>query len=120
MTLARGLKWPDSQRCWRLTARARLLEDGTASFSPSLCRFGPSVLCWNIRAVDRMIWSAIGNTTTLAARLQSLTRVLGASMLIDEATWRAAGTASEDFELRDGVAIHGREQREDVYLLPLR
>ena len=67
-----------------------------------------------------MIWSAIGNTTTLAARLQSLTRVLGASMSIDEATWRAAGTASEDFELRDGVAIHGREQRQDVYLLPLR
>jgi len=37
----------------------------------------------NIQAVDRMIWSAIGNTTNLAARLQSLTRELGASVVID-------------------------------------
>ena len=44
----------------------------------------------NIRAVDRMIWSAIGNTTNLAARLQSLTRELAASLVIDRATWERA------------------------------
>ncbi len=41
----------------------------------------------NIQAVDRMIWSAIGNTTNLAARLQSLTRDLDASLVIDNGTW---------------------------------
>ena len=40
----------------------------------------------NIQAVDRMIWSAIGNTTNLAARLQSLTRDLGAALVIDGTT----------------------------------
>jgi len=37
-----------------------------------------------------MIWSAIGNTTNLAARLQSLTPELGASVVIDADTWERA------------------------------
>jgi len=72
----------------------------------------------NIQAVDRMIWSAIGNTTNLAARLQGLTRELDAAMVIDLATWRAAGDAASDFERREQVPIRGRSHREDVYLLP--
>ncbi len=73
----------------------------------------------NIQAVDRMIWSAIGNTTNLAARLLGLTRELDAAMVIDLATWRAAGEPPE-FQRREQVAIRGRSQREDVYVLPLR
>ena len=72
----------------------------------------------NIQAVDRMIWSAIGNTTNLAARLQGLTRDLDAAMAIDAATWRAGGEPSQ-FERKDQLAIRGRSQREDVYVLPL-
>jgi class 3 adenylate cyclase len=74
----------------------------------------------NIQAVDRMIWSAIGNTTNLAARLQSLTRDLDASLVIDAGTWERAQPAAADFEKRSEVPIRGRREAQDVYALPLR
>jgi class 3 adenylate cyclase len=74
----------------------------------------------NIRAVDRMIWSAIGNTTNLAARLQSLTRELDASLVVDGRTWARAQPAAADFEKRADVPIRGRRETQDVYALPLR
>ncbi len=72
----------------------------------------------NIRAVDRMIWSAIGNTTNLAARLQALTRDLDASIVIDEPTRREADYVAADFERREETPIRGRRERETVYVLP--
>ncbi len=74
----------------------------------------------NIRAVDRMIWSAIGNTTNPAARLQSLTRDLDASVVIDNGTWERAQPAAADFEKRPEVPIRGRRETQDVYVLPMR
>jgi len=74
----------------------------------------------NIQAVDRMIWSAIGNTTNLAARLQGLTRELDASLVIDRATWERAQHAGEGFERRPDVPIRGRREAQDVYALPIR
>jgi len=74
----------------------------------------------NIQAVDRMIWSAIGNTTNLAARLQSLTRELEASLLIDAGTWERAQPAAGDFEKRPDVPIRGRRLTQDIYALPMR
>ena len=73
----------------------------------------------NIQAVDRKIWSAIGNTTNLAARLQSLSRDLQASIVIDAATWTAAGVVAADFEPHEKIPIRGRRQTKDVYVLPL-
>jgi class 3 adenylate cyclase len=73
----------------------------------------------NIQAVDRLIWSAIGNTTNLAARLQGLTRELAAAVVIDSATWRAAGEFAAAFEQHAHTLIRGRRQAEDVYVLPL-
>jgi class 3 adenylate cyclase len=70
-------------------------------------------------AVDRRIWAALGNTTNLAARLQSLTRELDASLVIDLATWRAAGEEAADMRRHEGLSLRGRTTREDVYLLPL-
>jgi adenylate cyclase len=61
-------------------------------------------LVGNIQGVDRMIWSAIGNTTNLAARLQSLTRELDASLVTDGGTWE----------------IRGRRETQDVYVLPMQ
>ncbi|MEE8474456.1 MAG: adenylate/guanylate cyclase domain-containing protein, partial [Myxococcota bacterium] len=74
----------------------------------------------NIQAVDRLIWSAIGNTTNLAARLQSLTRELNAPLVIDRATWEKAQPAAAGFEKRPDVRIRGRRQTQDVYALPGR
>ncbi len=71
----------------------------------------------NIQAVDRMIWSAIGNTTNLAARLQGLTRDLDAALVIDSATWERAQPAAAGFEKRSDVPIRGRRETQDVYTL---
>ncbi len=73
----------------------------------------------NIQSADRLIWTALGNTTNLAARLQKLTRDLDAAMVIDLATWRAAGDSAADFERREAVPIRGRQHREDAYILLL-
>jgi class 3 adenylate cyclase len=74
----------------------------------------------NIQAVDRLIWSAIGNTTNLAARLQALTREIGAAIAVDRATWTAAGReACAGFVKRPRVAIRGRDEPVDVYALPV-
>ena len=73
----------------------------------------------NIRAVDRLIWSAIGNTTNRASRLEALTRDLDAAVVVDEATWRAASDSCADFSKRPGVKIRGYSEPCDVYLLPL-
>ncbi len=73
----------------------------------------------NIQAVDRMIWSAIGNTTNLAARLQGLTRELDAALVIDATTKSRAAAASADFEPRRQVRIRGRREAQDLYVLPM-
>jgi class 3 adenylate cyclase len=73
----------------------------------------------NIQAVDRMIWSAIGNTTNLAARLQSMTRELEVSLVIDAGTWERAQATAGDFEKRPGVPIRGRRYRQDLYVLAM-
>jgi adenylate cyclase len=73
----------------------------------------------NIQAVDRLIWSAIGNTTNLAARLQSLTRELDAAIVIDTTTFERGQPAAADFDERADVAIRGRRETQDVYTLPL-
>jgi class 3 adenylate cyclase len=64
-----------------------------------------------------MIWTAIGNTTNLAARLQSLTRDLDASLVIDGGTWERAQPAAADFEKRPDLPIRGRRETQDVYAL---
>lgn len=74
-------------------------------------------LVGNVQAADRLIWSAIGNTTNLAARLQGLTRHLDADIVIDTATFEAVGSAAPDFERHDHVRIRGRMLPETVYAL---
>jgi class 3 adenylate cyclase len=71
-----------------------------------------------IRSVDRYIWSAIGNTTNLAARLQSLTRDLDAPIVIDAATRAAVGDAARDFVEHRDVSIRGLRARSDVFAMP--
>jgi class 3 adenylate cyclase len=70
-----------------------------------------------IQSVDHNFWSAIGHTTNLAARLQSLTRDLDAWVAVDEATWRGAGEAARAFERRPRVAIRGLAEPCDVFVL---
>jgi adenylate cyclase len=73
----------------------------------------------NIESADRFIWTVIGNTVNLAARLQSITREIDAALAIDEATFRAAGRpVCSDFVRHPDVVIRGRTQLQTVYALP--
>ncbi len=73
----------------------------------------------SIQAADRMIWSALGNTTNLAARLQALTRDLDVAAVIDEGTWQAAGPLRSRFERRTEVRIRGLHEPRDVFVARL-
>jgi len=73
----------------------------------------------NIKAVDRLIWTAIGNTTNLAARLQQLTRELDACLAVDDATWQAANEDASDWRLTRAMAIRGRSEPIDIHHVPL-
>ena len=69
----------------------------------------------NIEAVDRTIWSAIGSTTNLAARLQSMTRELDAAVLIDSLTFERSATESQEFVRHADVQIRGRKRTETIF-----
>jgi class 3 adenylate cyclase len=99
---------------------AALPVEGGAALSVGVGIATGEAFVGNIQAVDRMIWSAIGNTTNLAARLQSLTRELEAAVVIDSPTWERAQASAADFEKRPEVPIRGRRAIQDVYALPLR
>ena len=79
-----------------------------------------SAFVGSIRAADRFIWTAVGTTTNMASRLQSLTRELDAAIAIDETTRERAGYVCADFVRHADVAIRGRTGRCDVFALPLR
>jgi class 3 adenylate cyclase len=70
-----------------------------------------------IHAVDRDLWSAIGNTTNLAARLQSLTRDLGAWIALDDPTWRRAGDPCRHFTPHPNLPIRGLRTPHDIHVL---
>ena len=74
----------------------------------------------NVRTADRFIWTALGNTTNLASRLQALTRELDAAIIVDAATWTRAGDLARFFDRHQRVEIRGQSAPVDVYLLPLR
>jgi adenylate cyclase len=78
---------------------------------------GP-VYVGNVHSVDRLIWTAIGNATNLAARLQSLSRELDASIVVDAAT-HARGTNGTGFVARGPTAIRGRSDPIEIFTLSL-
>jgi class 3 adenylate cyclase len=73
----------------------------------------------NVRAADHLIWTAIGNTPNLAARLQALTREFDASMVIDAPTRREAPYVTADFIKYERIPIRGLSRPFDLYVLPL-
>jgi adenylate cyclase len=94
-------------------------KDAEARLSVGLGIATGEAFVGSIRAADRMIWSAVGNTTNLAARLQGLTRELAAALVIDAATWNALGPERDDFVRHTAVEIRGRRQALDLHGLPL-
>lgn len=73
----------------------------------------------SIEAADRAIWSAIGETTNLAARLQMMTRTLDASVLIDSVTHERAGDVDLTFVGQSDVVVPGTSTPQTIYALPI-
>ncbi len=73
----------------------------------------------DIQSVDRKIWTVIGNTPNIAARLEAKTRDLDASIILDEVTRERAGAAAAPFEPREGIALKGRDEPFTLWIRPL-
>lgn len=73
-----------------------------------------------IQSEGRHFWSAVGNTTNLASRLQTLTRELDASIAIDATTVQRVGGLCAGFVEHQDVPIRGRSDKQTVLALPLR
>lgn len=68
-----------------------------------------------IDCVERRAWTSVGNTSNLAARLEGeVSKTLGLPLVVDEATWLAAGRP-EDLTRYEGVAVRGRSSVVTVY-----
>jgi class 3 adenylate cyclase len=96
---------------------AGTLESGTLSVGVGIATGTDFV--GNVQVADREIWTAVGNTANLAARLQALTRQFDAAMAIDEWTLAASAGAAAAFERHPDIPIRGRRDRQNVYVLPL-
>jgi class 3 adenylate cyclase len=101
-------------------AARRIVDSMPKTLAVSVGVATGSAFVGSIRATDRFIWTAVGSTTNLASRLQSLTRELGAAIAIDETTRERAGYVCSDFLRHPDVAIRGRTGRFDVFALPAR
>jgi class 3 adenylate cyclase len=73
----------------------------------------------DIQSADRRIWTVVGNTTNLAARLQALTRDHDTAIAIDATTRERAGAAGAGFRPRLAQRIRGRSEPIDLWELPL-
>lgn len=72
-----------------------------------------------VQAAERSLWGVIGHAANAAARLEALTRTLGASIAIDEATWEAAGEVARRFRRTPRVPLRGTLEPATVHWLPI-
>jgi class 3 adenylate cyclase len=72
----------------------------------------------NVRTNDRLVYTAVGDVVNLAARIEKLTRELGAAVAVDAVTHRRAAVV-RGFVRHPGVKVKGRAEAVDVYALPL-
>jgi class 3 adenylate cyclase len=104
-----------------VAVRELSIEAGPGGEHPDLgvgIATGPAFV-GNVRAVDRAIWTVLGDTTNLAARFQALTRELDADIIIDGRT-HAAADMPADFERAPQETVRGRRKAVEIFALPAR
>lgn len=97
---------------------ARLNERWSAEGLPAL-RMGVGihtgeVFAGNVGRAGKVKYAVVGDTVNLASRVEGLNKEMGTTMLVTEATYRAAGL---DLEVEDRglVSVKGREEPVRVY-----
>jgi adenylate cyclase len=75
---------------------------------------GGEVIIGDIGFRDHTVFTALGDSVNVAARLQDLTKTLSCTVVISEEIWKNAGIAHEKFDRAD-VPIRGRDQPMTVY-----
>jgi adenylate cyclase len=76
------------------------------------------VMSGNVGSERRLEYTAIGDTTNTAARLEGMTKGTPYMVFIADATVKAAQAPPDDLVSVDRMEVRGRRERVDVWALP--
>lgn len=99
------------------THNAELARQGRLQFETGIGIHSGEVMIGTVGSDSRMDSTAIGDAVNLAARIEGMTKMYGASLLLSEQTLAALGEARERYLVRfvDRVRVKGKHQPVAVY-----